>query len=207
MYNHANTIRLAENLYSSDTRFVYEFIQNAEDATYEKAKKSDVREFISFNLYPGNLVIDSNEDGFSENDLRAICSTAQSSKVSQGYIGQKGIGFKSVFKIANKAKIQSGPFCFSFIHERNTDADGLGMITLINEPHEDLPSTVRTRITLTLSGDDSFRRRKDDLLNIPDTLLLFLNKLSEINVGIHTPNRTRSRFPTNSAWMTIARPL
>lgn len=109
------SVRLATDLYSKDTRFLYELIQNAEDNQYTQAEASSDDPFISFSLYPDQLVIDSNEDGFNAENVKAICSVAESTKtVAQGYIGEKGIGFKSVFKIAQRVHIQSGPFSFSF---------------------------------------------------------------------------------------------
>jgi hypothetical protein len=37
--------------------------------------------------------------GFSEANLRALCDVGNSTKAATtGYIGQKGIGFKSVFR-------------------------------------------------------------------------------------------------------------
>lgn len=52
-----------------------------------------------------------------QSNVRAICSTGESTKTNtSGYIGEKGIGFKSVFKAASKVHIQSGPFSFFFEH-------------------------------------------------------------------------------------------
>jgi hypothetical protein len=142
--------------------------------------------YLSFSLFSDRIVIDSNEDGFREEHVRAICSTGESTKTeAKGYIGEKGIGFKSVFKVAKKVHIQSGPFSFSFEHTRDSDDDGLGMVTPLNETHEDLPDNVRTRMTLTLLDPSAHAQRVVDLENIPDTLLLFLTKLRVLNINIH----------------------
>ena len=99
-----------DQLYSKDTGFVSELIQNAEDNTYTRAEG---KIYLSFSLYPDRLVLDSNEDGFREEHVRAICNTSASTKaVSRGFIGEKGIGFKSVFKVAKKVHVQSHPFSF-----------------------------------------------------------------------------------------------
>lgn len=179
-------VRLATDLYSKDTRFLYELIQNAEDNQYIQAEASSDDPFISFSLYPDQLVFDSNEDGFNAENVKAICSVAESTKtVAQGYIGEKGIGFKSVFKIAQRVHIQSGPFSFSFQYTRDSDDEGLGMVTPLHEPYEDLPEDVRTRMTLTLTSDQDFCARAEELRGIPDTLLLFLSKLRSIQVNIY----------------------
>ena len=164
---------------------MYELIQNAEDAEYTRADRQGSLRYLSFTLRQDNVVIDSNEDGFNEANVRAICSTGESTKTkAEGYIGEKGIGFKSVFKVASKVHIQSGPFSFSFQYTRDSDDDGLSMITPLNEDYEKLPKSVQTRMTLTLLPTSNFEQRFRDLLDIPDTLLLFLNKLEQIQVKI-----------------------
>lgn len=133
---------------------------------------------------PRTLVIESNEVGFTERDVRAICSAARSSKTQgQGYIGEKGIGFKSVFKVARKVTIHSGPFCFAFEYDTGLDASGLGLVTPLSVPYEALPMGVGTRMTLDLTSTAA----KDpnhlvDILQVPDTILLFLTKLKELRI-------------------------
>jgi hypothetical protein len=164
-------------------------IQNAEDNQYTRATAAGTDPCISFTLYPESIVIDSNEDGFTEENVRAICSTGESTKtLSHGYIGEKGIGFKSVFKVACKVHIQSGPFSFSFEHSRDADDDGLGMVTPVNEEHGEVPKDVGTRMTLKLLDTSAFQHRVRDFLELPDTLLLFLTKIKTIAVNIHFPD-------------------
>ncbi|KAL3478807.1 hypothetical protein BJX99DRAFT_256215 [Aspergillus californicus] len=171
---------VAEDLYDADTRFIFELIQNAEDNCYCAAEP-----FLSFTLHQDRLTVDSNEDGFTEADVRAICSIHQSSKKQVGgYIGHKGIGFKSVFKIASKVCVQSGPFSFYFEHRRGDG--GLAMITPYNQPPQELSSSIRTRITLWLLDPDDFPTRARELEDIPDTLLLFLRKLRRLTIQIPT---------------------
>ncbi|MCJ1398278.1 hypothetical protein MMC11_001475, partial [Xylographa trunciseda] len=177
---------LVNNLYSKDTRFIYELIQNAEDNSYSSATSANQKPFLSFKLYPGKIIIDSNEDGFHETNVRAICSTGESTKAdSEGYIGEKGIGFKSVFKVAAKVHIQSGPFSFTFEHMRNAEDDGLGMVTPMNEEFEELPVETRTRMTLTLLDNIDPEQLQQDFQSIPDTLLLFLRKLQDLTIEIY----------------------
>lgn len=83
------------------------------------------------------MTIESNEDGFNEEDIWAICVIHHSSKRQKGgYVGHKGIGFKSVFKIAYKVHIQPGPFSFSL--ERREGGSGMGMVTPTIQPYDDL---------------------------------------------------------------------
>jgi hypothetical protein len=86
-----NTSRLVTQLYNTNTRFLYELIQHAEDNRYHDAEARFEDPSLSFALYHDRIVIDSNEDGFTENDIKAICSTGESTKINaQGYIGEKG---------------------------------------------------------------------------------------------------------------------
>ncbi|KAF2103412.1 hypothetical protein NA57DRAFT_31443 [Rhizodiscina lignyota] len=179
-----STRTLAEQLYAKDTRFVYELIQNAEDNNYTTVNGLSDLPWLRFGLYQDRIEIDSNEDGFSRANIRAICSTGESTKTNvRGYIGEKGIGFKSVFKVAYKVHIQSGVYSFAFEHQRDGNDNGLGMVTPVNEPHRIIPD-VRTRMILYLlksCDQDSLRK---DLLDLPETLLLFLRKLKRLSILI-----------------------
>lgn len=186
---------LATNLYTTETRFIFEMIQNAEDSSYDWAVSQGHIPFIRFTLLPNRILVDSNEDGFSERDVRAICSTGESTKdKASGYIGEKGIGFKSVFKVASKVHVQSGPFSFSFHHKFGDN--GLGMVTPMNEDHDILPEDVRTRFALHLAEPEAFNTLEEEMKTIPDTLILFLSKLERIIVKI----RPQSEVPTDISY-------
>ena len=158
-------------------------IQNAEDNHYTKAATAKQDPFLTFTLHPSKIVVDSNEDGFNEANVKAICSTSQSTKTNrQGYIGEKGIGFKSVFKVASKVHIQSEPFSFAFQHKFGDC--GLGMVTPFLDEFEELPSGIRSRITLTLSPFSDFAGLVKDFEGLPDSLLIFLSKLKSLTVNV-----------------------
>ncbi|RSL61952.1 hypothetical protein CEP54_005994 [Fusarium duplospermum] len=181
---------LAQSLYSSTGRFVFELLQNAEDCNFYFATRRNESPYISFHLSEDRLVIECNEDGFTKADLEAICSIGKSSKsATKGYIGEKGIGFKSVFMAAWKVHIQSGPYSFYFKHCPSDG--GMGMITPIwQESTDELPRHM-TRMTLHLhtEGDpqaisaqrDSLRQQ---LCTLNGNFLLFMNKLAEIRIII-----------------------
>lgn len=140
------------------------------------------------------MTIDSNEDGFDDEDVVAMCRAGGSSKkekkLQHGYIGEKGIGFKSVFKVAKKVHVQSEPFSFSFVYERGSpnDDNGLGMVTPIEEEFGCIPQEVQTRFTLALLSNAGFDKRLQDLKDIPDTLLLFLTKLRSLYINVFHPS-------------------
>ena len=187
--NLAHLCSVVDNLYSKETRFLYELIQNAEDNSYSTAMKEGKKPFLAFEVYPDRIIVSSNEDGFSESNIRAICSVGNSTKKhSAGYIGEKGIGFKSVFKIAQKVHVQSGSFSFAFSHTREDDDDGLGMITPYHENAKELARGMRTCMTLTLLDSTKFEERASEFRGIPDTFLMFLGQLQRLSIVLHQPN-------------------
>jgi hypothetical protein len=115
---------------------------------------------------------------------RSVAFIAVRKKQQGGYIGRKSIGFKSVFKIAYKVCIQSEPFSFYFEYRRGDG--GLAMTTPYNQAPQELPSSIRTRITLWLLDSNDFSTRARELEEILDTLLLFLRTLRRSTIEIPT---------------------
>ncbi len=97
-------------LYSDASHFVYEILQNAEDA---KAKE------IKFDLHNDKLIITHNGIPFNNADIEAITgiSNIQNDKKKDlEKIGKFGIGFKSVYAVTQSPKIQSGMYDFEIIN-------------------------------------------------------------------------------------------
>ena len=89
--------RLAAELYSGNVHFVLELVQNADDNAYAPGVLPTLRIVARRE----QIVFENNEVGFAERNVLAICSMGESTKQASdaGYIGNKGIGFKSVFKL------------------------------------------------------------------------------------------------------------
>ncbi|KAJ5721350.1 uncharacterized protein N7483_009284 [Penicillium malachiteum] len=190
---------LAKNVYSSNARFIFELLQNADDNQFKLAVSRDEQPFISFKVFPDKIIIECNEDGFTKANLSAICSVGESTKAaSHGYIGAKGIGFKSVFIAAWKVEIQSGNYSFYFKHDRGDL--GIGMILPVwQDVSDELPNSL-TRITLHLhqKGDpediDHLHQTIFKQLNdLEPTCLLFLRKLKEIRVSFYDQDEELQR--------------
>lgn len=89
---------LSEDLYSKDTHFLLEFIQNADDNTYNPGVVPNA----TFVLNKRSKTIRCNERGFLEPDVRAICSVGKSTKKNKvGYIGASPIFIGRVIHRAN----------------------------------------------------------------------------------------------------------
>jgi HSP90 family molecular chaperone len=201
---------LTGNIFSKETRFVYELIQNADDNKYQNAESRGELPTATFLVSRDRIVIDLNEDGFNKANIRAICSIGASTKSnSQGYVGEKGIGFKSVFRVAHKVHIQSGYFSFAFEYRLERDATGLEMVTPIIQEHVDLPNGVGTRITLDVLEDYDREDLFQQFEELPDTLLLFLRKLKVLKFSLKRSESHvveisyRLESDPDSKWLTV----
>lgn len=96
-----------EDFYPDKAHFVYELLQNAEDAGATD---------ITFTLTPDQLVCEHNGRPFTLRDVTSITGLHDSTKANaQDKIGKFGIGFKSVFVYTRAPSICSGDFAFRII--------------------------------------------------------------------------------------------
>ena len=138
-------------------------------------------------------MIDSNENGFSRANVEAISKVGKSTKnqtSGHGYIGEKGIGFKSVFKVADTVTIKSEPYSFSFHYPRLVRHGAMGMVTPRLEPYTEMPDR-GTRMFLTDFHGNDFDTLKSELEQIPETLLLFLTRLKSIVIRVESAEEIR----------------
>ncbi|KAK3700516.1 hypothetical protein LTR37_015917 [Vermiconidia calcicola] len=172
---------LSEELYSKPTHFILELIQNADDNRY---RDNVTPQLTIIYRHDGFLWIGCNEIGFTPANVRAICRIGDSTKKVEGsrrgYIGEKGIGFKSVFKVADVVWISSGALQFQYDKTKP-----LGMIApqwcdfnanaLVNE---------RTRFCFRIPEAEHREIIRNDLLGLKPELLLFLRQLRVIEIKI-----------------------
>jgi len=178
----SNFRSVAEQLYSSKFRLIYELLQNGDDACYAE----NVEPTITFRLRPTELIIESNEKGFSLADVESICDTGKSSKIDNSdTTGEKGLGFKSVFGIADSVHIHSGHWSFRFEHKKGED--GVGMITPIwTDAVASLPSDIGTRCTLKYSDHRSsfYKRLISAFEKLPKTIIFALRQIRSLVVAV-----------------------
>ena len=79
--------RLSSELYSKDTHFVLELVQNADDNRYNENLSTPS---IAFFVNVDKIEVCNNEVGFEERNIRALCDVGKSTKGKQryGYIGK-----------------------------------------------------------------------------------------------------------------------
>jgi hypothetical protein len=110
-----------DGLYSNSLRFIFELIQNVDDCEFNKP--DDCKLDMRFDFNNGEIVLTYNEVGFSPFNVFAITGIAEAAKnisATKNEIGEKGIGFKSVFGVAKRVLIQSGWFSFELYKENFT---------------------------------------------------------------------------------------
>jgi hypothetical protein len=160
--------RLSAELYNRDTHFVLELIQNADDNTFTADTPT-----LMFVIEQQEIVVLNNEVGFKEENIRALCDVGKSTKgahqygyigkfchillssvvrikrntvngMSSCYTGQKGIGFKSVFRVSDRPEVHSNGFHIRF--DANSGPSGYILPHWIDDqsnpsPHGNKPST------------------------------------------------------------------
>jgi hypothetical protein len=137
---------------------------------------------LTFDAFPGKLHITRNGAGFQHENVEAICNLGRSIKTNRGvvYIGEKGLRFKSIFKIARVVHITSRDYSFKFDRE-----ELLGIVTPIWAPFPTDVKQGHTNFLLELclqSTGESERDPRLQLRKLDHSLLLFLRKLRRIYV-------------------------
>jgi len=172
---------LSDDAYPDNAHFIYEIIQNAEDSTYS-AKKAE----LEFHLLQDGILVLSNQNGFTDDDIRSICVMASGGKIAKKdqFIGEKGLGFRSVFKITDKPYISSNDYHFyfdktksyekPFLIDQSTSADLPLMFTNYEHTAIFLPYSI--------GSNDIKELEKDFETKIQPKLILFLKKLNHISI-------------------------
>lgn len=126
-----------------------------------------------------------NEQGFTFPQLDALLSLGNSTKAGtdgkKTQTGEKGIGFKSVFKVADLVHISSGFYEFKL----KAKPEPIGMIQPIPAPfpkHQWDHCTTGTRMLFDLKGDDDRQMISRQLSAWKPETLLFLRRLRKLSL-------------------------
>lgn len=162
--------KLAAGLYDDRTHFIFELLQNAEDALGRRGEWHGSRK-VAFSLNPISLTLSHFGKPFNEADVRSVCDIAESTK-NESSIGRFGLGFKSVYTVTDLPEIHSGDEDFA--------------IENYVFPKRMVPSARaadETQIILPLKPEDE--RTAQDITagfrNLGPGALLFLRNIEEIN--------------------------
>ncbi len=170
---------ISEQLYSDRTHFIYELLQNAEDALDRRKKNNPENKLptnVKFLLYKNHLEFRHFGEKFNTNDVKGISDVLKGTKSEdKTQIGKFGIGFKSVYAFTSTPEIHSGDEHFiieRYIRPRSADrfpkmADG-ETVFVFPFNHKDL------------SKEQAFQLIEKKLKKIGLRVLLFLKHISEI---------------------------
>lgn len=186
-------VRLMGDLYTETERFVFELLQNADDQP-EEGKLVNVK----FKSLDENLLFLHTGKPFNEADVESISSIGDSTKKNDiEKTGYKGIGFKSVFFVADTVYIDSGNFSFAFdknspLYRDEEDMDKIPwQIKPIWEERYRLPKEIQKEesyfkapvgIALNVGSEniEAYNRSISQLLVNPQ-FTLFLRNVGEIS--------------------------
>ncbi len=164
---------LLANRYSDRSHFIYELLQNAEDAL--KRRRPDWKQrTVRFELTENELVISHFGEPFSEPDVRGVCGIDESTKDITA-IGRFGIGFKSVNAYTDCPEVHSGAVHFAieqYVHP-------VQVSPIKGEAEE-------TRIVLPFRENDenAFQEITEALKRLGARTLLFLRQIETIEWSI-----------------------
>ena len=103
----ANSIRTLINLYADRAHFLFELLQNAEDALRRRPADWSGPRSSKFQLWSQSLLVSHYGAPFDKSDVANICSVGETAKELTD-IGHFGIGFKSVYAFTDCPTIHSG---------------------------------------------------------------------------------------------------
>ena len=158
---------LLGQLYSERTHFIFELIQNAEDAGATE---------LAFDLFEDRLELRHDGRPFTEADVRGVCGVGQSAKAGDlTSIGKFGIGFKSVYAYTRTPRIHSGHEHFRIENFVRPVAEApvavAGTLFVFPFDHDAVPAGIATReIAAALSA-------------LQPGILLFLRNIGRLRTG------------------------
>lgn len=191
-------------------RVILELLQNADDAQVTNDTEN-------MRIGDKNVILYLKKDAFycvnggypvTQNGLEAICRLSHSPKKDRKlYIGEKGLGFKSVLCFTDRPEIHSGDLhckfnrndAMKFLYESNIngidnfDSDNIALFRfpqylsqeiwmqdkILTEFAKENATVIKLKIT-----DNNYILLKEKLLEIKSTILLFLNSLNKISIRI-----------------------
>jgi len=166
---------LVANLYSDPSHFIFELLQNAEDAYHKNDTYKGVKKVV-FELSEQGISIYHNGKPFDETDLKLISSLANIDNVKKedvNQIGKFGIGFKSVFSITDTP----------YIYSSNGYNFKLRDYLVLEEVSPPTTHDFTTKFYLPLISG-KYEVVKDGLEKLDALSLLFLDQISLIEINI-----------------------
>lgn len=181
---------VSSDIYSESQRFIFELIQNADDAALTGSNE------IHFGFYSHSLIVSHKGNPFGEADINGITNAGKGTKVADTTkTGYKGIGFKSVFGKSNRVTILSDGYSFRFDRTLIKQSfDGIKMPWQIipiwtdakdfhnNINIDNLNKIFNVSIIIELENPLSLKNELDELLS-NGKILFFLRNITKISIS------------------------
>ena len=176
---------ISEQLYSDRSHFVYELLQNAEDALERRFRQhpnDSSHCAVQFRLFRNRLEFRHFGVPFNEDDVRGVSDVLKGTKkedVTQ--IGKFGIGFKSVYAFTGSPEIHSGDEHFVIKRYIRPEA---------KEPNRCLSMAPNETVFIfpfdheDLSATEAFSLILNKLRWLGSRVLLFLRRIDEIEWSV-----------------------
>ncbi len=182
-------------LYTDKSHFVYELLQNAEDAGASK---------IKFLQYEDCLEVLHDGLPFTRENLQGLCDIGLSDKTDDyNQIGEFGVGFKSVFGICETVQLHSQPTKEQI--QKGYESFSVEIVDFTHPqaiPNQYFDGEFTTKfvfpysVDFSFSGFDSIEKLTSALAirleNLGITTLLFMKSLQRIDYQIDLPNQHSS---------------
>ena len=182
---------IAEQLYADRSHFVYELLQNAEDALVRRFRQNPNNRSccaVRFRLFHDRLEFRHFGLPFSEKDVTGICDVLRGTKRDDPIqIGKFGIGFKSVYAFTSSPEIHSGDE--HFVIKRYIRPE-------MKEPSPDLAIAAGETVFVfpfdheDLSEAQAFVLISNKLRMLGPEVMLFLRRTEEIEWQDETGQKT-----------------
>ena len=170
----ANSIRTLASLYADRAYFMFELLQNAEDALRRRPAAWSGPHTVKFQLCSQSLRVSHYGEPFNNRDVENICSVGETEKEFTD-IGRFGIGFKSVYAFTDRPTIHSGSDDFAiedFV--RPTTAPR------IDRHPDETAIIIPLKVTDELAHDEI----ANGLGSLGASTLLFLREIEEIHWSV-----------------------
>lgn len=201
--------KLSTDIYSENKRFVFEFIQNADDSARNSSNE------VLFDFLDDCLIVSHSGKVFDESDVNSITNAGSSTKTADATkTGYKGVGFKSVFGKSKRVSIFSDGYQFRF--DRGFHASQIlpWQVIPIWTDKKDLPVSAQKSLeslvysvatVIEFSHTKELEKELKELLSDGE-ILLFLRHVTKITVkrnSILQSEIAKVVTETNSAYQKI----
>ncbi len=181
----------SEQLYGDRSHFVYELLQNAEDALERRFRSNPDNSSpctVQFKLYHDRLEFRHFGALFNEDDVRGISDVLEGTKKEDfSQIGKFGIGFKSVYAFTASPEIHSGEEHFVIKRYIRPEAKTPDFLIMDNETVFNFPFD-HEEFT-----EGAFNLILDKLRRLGPRVLLFLRRIDGIEWSVE-PNGERGHY-------------